>query len=191
MTRIVFLFVALFLLSCVRGRDDGSVPRETAWPRVDMPDSVYSSISAGDLRLMVNTGAKVDLSEVGEGWWVTISYGGFASPTVYITLTECGPEEIEAVLANRLERRRLNLGSDSYELTELSLRDGWEASMAVSRGSMTTPVQILAHDDRSVLSGVLMLSVVDSLSHEPVVVAPIVDAVERDVLVMLKNLDVE
>ncbi len=56
---------------------------------------------------------------------------------------------------------------------------------------MTTPVQLLAHDRDRVLSGALTLSLPDSLAADPAMIAPVVDAVERDMTVLLKGLDDE
>ncbi len=174
--------------SCGGRGGDASVPRPVAWPRVEIPDSVYGSVDAGGVSLLINESADVNVSPAEGGTWIDVSYPVFGSPRMYLTLTECGPEGLEAVMANRRERESLNLGGQRYELTELSTPGGWSCSMSVARGSMTTPVQILAHDGRRVLSGALTLSLPDSLASDPAVIAPVVDAVERDMLVLLKGL---
>lgn len=171
------------------GRGDGqAVPRPAAYPRVEIPDSAYRRVDVGGLTLTVNSAATVSVTPVDGGAWVDIAYPAFSSPRMYLTLTECGPDGLEGVMANRRERESLNLGGRRYELTELSTPGGWECSMSVARGSMTTPVQILAHDNRRVLSGAMMLSLPDSLAADPAVIAPAVAAVERDMIVLLKGL---
>lgn len=187
-----WLAALLTIVAACGGRGDGPVvPRPAAYPRVEIPDSAYRRVDVGGLTLMVNSVADVRVTPVDGGAWVDISYPVFSSPRMYLTLTECGPGGLDGVMANRRERESLNLGGRRYELTELSTPGGWSCTMSVARGSMTTPVQILAHDDRRVLSGALMLSLPDSLASDPAVIAPAVEAVGRDMIVLLKGLDDE
>lgn len=186
MTGLAALLVAV--AACGSRGDNQVVPRPVAYPRVEIPDSAYKTVHVGALNLLVNGAARVKVTPVEEGAWVDVSYPVFSSPRMCLTLTECGPERLGAVIANRSERERLNLGGQRYELTELTVPGGWECTMSVARGSMTTPVQILAHDGSRVLSGALVLSVPDSLMTDPAAVRPVVDAVARDMIVMLKAL---
>ena len=189
---MAWLAALLTSVAACGGRDDGTVvPRPVAYPRVEIPDSAYRRVDVDGLKLRVNSIAEVMVTPVDGGAWVDISYPVFSSPRMYLTLTECGPGGLDDVLANRRERESLNLGGRRYELTELSTPGGWNCTMSVARGAMTTPVQILAHDDRRVLSGALMLSLPDSLMADPTVIAPAVEAVERDMIVLLKGLDGE
>lgn len=185
------LALLLSAVACGGRGGDTAVPRPVAYPRVEIPDTAYKVTDACGVRLLINEYADVKVSPVGNGAWIDVSYPVFASPRIYLTLTECGSEGVEAVLANRRERESLNLGGLRYELTELTTPGGWVCSMSVARGSMTTPVQILAHDGSRVLSGALMLSLPDSLMSDPAVAAPVVDAVARDMIVMMKGLDNE
>jgi hypothetical protein len=160
-----------------------------AYPRLDMPDSVYTTVEASGVRLLVNELTGVSISHRGSrNTWIDVSYGGFASPTVHITVTEYNPGDAKGFIDNRRERMRLNLGGVSYELTELTTPSGWTCEMAVARGIPTTPVQILAYDSRHMISGALMLDIPDSLAYDPIATAPIIDAVTRDMTVMIKGL---
>ena len=103
-------------------------------------------------------------------------------------VTEYNPGDAKGFIDNRRERMRLNLGGLSYELTELTTPSGWTCEMAVARGIPTTPVQILAYDSRHMISGALMLDIPDSLAYDPIATAPIIDAVTRDMTVMMKGL---
>lgn len=183
------LLLLMSLSGCgKRGDNDTVVPRPMAYPHIETADSAFRSIDAAGVRLLVNSNAEINLSPRDDGAWIDISYPIFSNPQFHLTLTKCGSANLDAVLANRREREALNLGGQRYELTELVTPGGWSCTMSVARGSMTTPVQILAHDASSVLSGALTLSLPDSLASDPQMAAPIIDMVERDMIVLLKGL---
>lgn len=183
-------FLLLVALSgCGNRGDNGTaIPRPVAYPHIEVADSSFRSIDAAGLRLMVNSNATVNQSPRDDGAWIDISYPLFSNPQLHLTLTRCDAGRIEAVLANRREREALNLGGQRYELTELVTPGGWNCTMSVARGSLTTPVQILAYDASSVLSGALTLMLPDSLASDPQMAAPIIDMVERDLIVLMKGL---
>jgi hypothetical protein len=157
-----------------------------------MPDSSYVDHPvAGGVTLRVNEGAGVNVSSRDGAEWVDIRYKGvWGEPGVYLTVTCAQSGEVDEVMANRRERMALNLGGQRYELIELTSAGGWECMMAVARGSLTTPVQILARKDGRVISGALVLTLpdADGVAPDPVAFAPVVDAVERDMLTLLKSL---
>lgn len=197
MTRAGRIFAAVSLLGLLLtgcgNTDNGhqAVPRPVAYPRLDVPDSTFTIIDAGGLQLTVNENTDVNVSSTDNGAWIDVSYAGYASPRLFLTITDCRDAETMAeTLANRRERMILNLGSNRYTLTELSTPSGWTCAMTVARTSLTTPVQILAHNADKVLSGAFTITVPDSViaNPEPVFIAPVVDAAERDMLVMLKSL---
>lgn len=98
-----------------------------------------------------------------------------------------GADELAKAIDNRHERMALNTGGASTELTQLVSDGGWECELALTRSSVTTPVQILAHDSRGrVLSGTLYLSLPAETPADSV--APVVMAVGRDLTETLKHL---
>ncbi|MDE6395444.1 MAG: hypothetical protein K2K77_08890 [Duncaniella sp.] len=190
---IIVSLLGTLLTGCGGSADNRrqAIPRPVAYPRLDVPDSAFTTIDAGGVQLTVNENTGVNVSSTDNGAWIDISYDGYASPQVYLTITDCRDAETMAeTLANRRERMILNLGSNRYTLTELSTPSGWTCAMTVARTSLTTPVQILAHNADKVLSGAFTISLPDSVSAnpDPVFIAPIVDAAERDMLVMLRSL---
>ena len=173
------------------GNEHHAVPRPVAYPRIAVPDSTYTTVTADGVQLTVNDNADVKVSPTDNGAWIDVTYGGYASPRIYLTVTGCPDStSLNTTLANRHERMLLNLGSNRYTLTELTTPTGWTCAMTVARSSLTTPVQILAHNDNKVLSGAFTISLPDSVSTntDPVAIAPLVDIAERDMLVMLKSL---
>ena len=168
-----------------------AIPRPMAYPRIAVPDSSFTAVEADGIRLLVNENTDVNVSPTDNGAWIDVSYGGYGSPRLYLTVTDCpDTDAMSATLTNRRERMILNLGSNRYTLTELTTPSGWTCAMTVARTSLTTPVQILAHNDDKVISGAFTVTLPDSVSSvtDPVAIAPIVDAAERDMLVMLKSL---
>lgn len=193
-TAVVVPSLLIGMAGCGGGSGDSrvAVPRPEAYPRVVMPDSSYVDLPmAGGVTLRVNEGAGVNVSSRDGAEWVDIRYKGvWGDPGVYLTVTCAQSCEVDEVMANRRERMALNLGGQRYELTELTSAGGWECMMAVARGSLTTPVQILARKDGRVISGALVLTLpdADGVAPDPVAFAPVVDAVERDMLTLLKSL---
>lgn len=198
MTRAGRIFATILLTGTLltgcggnRANETQAVPRPVAYPRIAVPDSAFTTIDADGVKLTVNENTDVNVSSTDNGAWIDVSYGGYGSTRLYLTVTDCPDAEImDETLANRRERMILNLGSNRYTLTELSTPSGWTCAMAVARTSLTTPVQILAHNADKVLSGAFTVTLPDSVSAniDPVFIAPIVDAAERDMLVMLKSL---
>ncbi len=58
---------------------------------------------------------------------------------------------------NRRERMELNSGGATTVITELTSAGNWHCELAETRTSLTTPVQLLATDSASVLSGAFYL----------------------------------
>ena len=80
----------------------------------------------------------------------------------------------------------LNSGGAMTELTELTSDGGWQCLLAMTRSSLTTPLQILAHDGKNVISGTLYFNFPPATSPDSI--SPIVDAVNRDLIHTLKHI---
>lgn len=179
------------LAACTHsGHSAAPVPRPTAYPRMEIPDSEYVCVDAAGTGILVNGNARTGVKPHGDSCvWIDVDYGVFASPKMHLTLTICPPGKTGSVTDNRHERMRLNLGGRRHELTEFYTPSGWICEMTVAKNSPTTPIQILAsNNDGRVLSGAMVLHTPDSLAGDPEAVAPIIDAVTRDMTVMMKNL---
>ena len=183
--------VAMVGGSCGRDRGTVAVPRPQAYPRIDFPDSVYVPIEVGGVTMLFNDATEIHESPSGamRGAWIDVRYKCLTSPELYLTLTQ-SDDSVEMALAldNRLERMALNLGSERGEILELTSRGGWMCRLLVAPASMTTPVQLLAWREGEMLSGALVVSVPDSIGADAAYIEPVVSGVERDMLVLLKNL---
>lgn len=176
------------LSSCGRS-GDRPVPKPEGWPRIEMPAAEYTADSYGGVELLFNSRATVESREAKEGgWWIDVTYPGISEAKIYLSLVNTsGAEEMAKALANRHERMELNTAGASTELTQLTSEGGWECELAVTRSSVTTPVQLLAHDGKGrILSGALYLTL--PAGTAPDSIAPVVSAVGRDLTETLKHL---
>lgn len=181
------LLAAIILSGCGGERGGRAVPLPTAWPRIEMPDSVYVATDADGVSLSLNAGADVAQTPREDGVWMDVSYPTFPAARIYLTINRLRPGEARDAVANRLERITLNAGGMPTEKLEFSNPAGWECLMTLTPSSVTTPVQAVATGgDGRILSATLYLSVPQSANPDSV--APAVDAVRRDMLVMLKEL---
>lgn len=177
------------LLLCSCGSGDGgrhAAPLPQAFPRIGMPGPEYTVADTLMHPLTVNASALLTAVRRDGGEWIDIAYPQFGQGRVYLTINNVAPGREEEMLANRTERMALNTGGMPGELTELTSRGGWHCSMLLTRGSVTTPVQVLASGPGMMLSGALHLSVPQTTPPDSV--SPVVDAVARDMMEMLKSL---
>lgn len=183
---------------------DRPVPKPEGYPRIEIPASLYTLTDISGIALHLNTAAIVSRrpSSASESsavdslvvptattsaTWLDVTYPTFPGSRIYLTLLPIAtPSEMDAALANRIERMQLNTGGNPTELIELTSDGGWQCQMAVTRSSLTTPIQILARGDRRLLSGALYLDYPPET--QPDSVAPIVDTVRRDLIHALKHL---
>lgn len=150
-----------------------------AYPRIELYPSTYRLHNG----LAVNDSARLDsLSPE----WFNIVYPRYGV-TVNCSRTRVdSPEQLATVISNRLERFSRNLGSHSGEVASLTSASGWGGVLFVAPSALKTPVQFLATDSAHVvLSGT---AVMDNPGTAPDSIAPVIDAIEADLLYLLKQL---
>lgn len=175
------------------GKDTGNVtpvPRRQAYPRIEIPDSAYTDITAGTttIHIAVNEAAIVTLrtSDDGNSQFVDTAYPKFNS-TIFFTVTPVDRTTVADVIANRMERVRLNLGASDAELLEFDSPGGFENKLFVSRGDISTPVQFVATDGNAfVVSGAAFVRDASPVTADSI--APIVNMLRRDILHALKTM---
>lgn len=182
------LAAALMFGSCSERADSNkAVPKPEAWPRIEIPAGEYSVSTFDDTEIPFNTSANVDRQDRDGGIWIDVTYPTFANTRLYLTLLPMTDRrELTEAIENRRERMELNTGGAVTELTELTSEGDWEGLLAVTRSSLTTPVQLLAHDGRHLLSGALYFNFPPETPADSV--APIVRTVRRDMLHALKHI---
>lgn len=181
------LIPALALLVTACGGDRPPVPRPRAFHRIEIPAAVYDTITAGGLTLLTNSAARIiEKPAEGNSKWIDITYPGMGNATVFCSITEVTPSTAAAVTDNRLERMALNSGGNRSELTEFITPSGFSCRLMTTPSGTATPVQFLAVGESTVVSGVLMVNV--ATGFRPDSIAPVVDAVGRDMITLMSNL---
>ncbi len=181
------LLCASILTGCVSDNSEHPIPKPEGWPRIDTPEANYSVHDCSGIKLLFNSEAKVEIEDKNNGCWINVSYPTFHNAHIYLSLTAIEKKRLSDILKNRRERMELNTSGAATVLSELVSGNGeWNCELASTRSSLTTPIQILAYNPNYVLSGALYLN----LQHDatPDSVAPIVNTIERDMFVTLKNL---
>lgn len=173
-------FLCLMALSAGCARRPAPVPRPHAFPRIEVYPETYHAVN----NLMINDSARFEPG-VTEGWF-DIVYPAY-NVRVNCTLTHTESSlHLQSVIDNRIERLERNAAGAPGELTELTSTEGVGGMLIVTPGALATPVQFLATDSaRYVLSGSAVFA---SPGASPDSVAPIVNAIERDMIYMLKHL---
>lgn len=187
-TALTLAALAIFYSCGNDGARQRPVPKPEAWPRIEVPSAEYSMTAIGPVGFMLNKSAIIDIKKKESGWWADIRYPHFPDATIYLSVTETTSHDALAdAIDNRRERMALNAGGAVTEFTRLTSDGGWAAECALTRSSLTTPVQFLASDGHSLLlSGALYLILPPDAAADSV--SPIVNAVNRDVTKALKNL---
>lgn len=162
------------------------VPRPTAWPRITLYDSVYNAIDSIPVVFEANAASEIVHTRPG---WVNINYPAYAS-TIYLTVTQTTPAEIESVVDNRLERMALNIADNTDVNQEHIVSPDFESIMLVSPGTRSTPVQFVSTDRRStVVSGTAFLHNAGQIASTDSV-APVIESLRHDIVHALKNLTI-
>lgn len=189
-TLSLLLPVCLASLLCAcsgqTSRDKTPVPRPEAWPRIAIYDSIYQVVDSLPVVFEANASAKIEHTRPG---WVNINYPAYAS-TIYLTVTQTTPAEIESVVDNRLERMALNIADNTDVTQEHIVSPDFESIMLISHGTRSTPVQFVSTDRRStVVSGTAFLHNAGQIASTDSV-APVIESLRHDIVHALKNLTI-
>lgn len=183
--------ILLLLLSFCTGSGDtgttsGAVPRRYAYPRLQLPDSIYKSVEGLPIDIEVNAESDVEVTkEDNAGLWLTVSYP-VPEAEIYYTFTPVSEQSVPEVIDNRLERISLNLGGNEAEMLEFQTPAGL-AVRIFKGGSVTTPVQFIATDYSTVVvSGSAFMEGLSALSRDSL--SPAVEVLTRDIIHSLTTL---
>lgn len=187
-TLSLLLPVCLASLLCAcsgqTSRDKTQVPRPEAWPRIAIYDSIYQVVDSLPVVFEANASAKIEHTRPG---WVNINYPAYAS-TIYLTVTQTTPAEIESVVDNRLERMALNIADNTDVTQEHIVSPEFESLMLVSPGTRSTPLQFVATDRCStVVSGTAFFHNAGQITSTDSV-TPVIESLKRDLVHALNNL---
>lgn len=188
MPRLSAISAIAGLLLCACGPRDGRgappVPKPDAWPRIEIAPEAYGQSIDG---FAVNDSATIEPGD--SAGWYTLSYPAYGAATrIYLTMARTAPGGLADAVANRIERMALNAGGGRSQLTELMSEGGYECRVMTTPAGTVTPVQFLAfrRSGGEIVSGALFID--GAATAEPDSFAPVVRAVERDIIHALKHL---
>lgn len=172
-------------------RDDVAIPRRVAYPRINVPDSIYRPISGAMLHFEVNTSALAALDTTqnkdADTQWYNIDYPDY-SATLHCTLSRLDKSSLPAAIANRQERMALNIGDLFAEITEFSNPEGFHSIIVQTQGATPLPLQFLSTDSLHLMVYGALYFKNESAINNPDSIAPIISAVNRDIIHTLKTL---
>lgn len=175
-------------LACSCGRErPAPVPRPKAYPRAALYEGAYVPVTVDgfeDDTLQLNACAQVSRPRPG---WLDARYPAYGI-TLNCTMTHpAGAGAMESALANRAERMALNVGGEDAVMQSFTSRSGRYVTVLTSARALRTPVQFIATDSVGFL---FTGSAVGDFSAgtDADSVAPVIKAVEADIIHMLKEL---
>lgn len=187
---IIAVIITLSLSECTN-QQGNYIPRRTAYPRINICDTVYVKTSLLPIHFEINaeaiaTNDSTHISTNG-GKWINIFYPKY-NATLYCTYTPVNACTLDQVIDNRIERISLNIGSLTSEITEISNPSGITSKIIYTPESVVTPLQFIATDNLSwVVSGAFSFNEIsNNISIDSI--SPILDAVNADILHSIKNL---
>lgn len=172
--------LVVFAVSCTAPDTRVPIPRRTAYPRIEVYDSVYAPIpQSRRLNLELNASATTKVLRDSTGiLWLDVEYPRYGA-VLHLTLTEASGDGLAGVARNREDRFRRDTDGMKVVMTSV---DNEYADVVIGRGQgpTITPLHLMATDGASFyLSGALELKAVPSSVDE---VAPVVDAVYGDLI---------
>lgn len=169
-TRLLTLAAATIAVCAGCSSSDNPVPRREAYARIEAYGHQYTPVGADSVpvRVMAATGADVKVSRGGKGaWWVTIRYPRYHA-SMYVTIVPASPDSLPAVMAERMERLALDMGSASPRI-ERWQRGKYTGITATAPWLLTTPAKMMAHDGKHLVSATVFCEgYIDADHLEPV-----------------------
>lgn len=158
------------------------IPRRTAYPRPQLPDTVLAAADGLPLKFEVNTQAATELPRPD---WLNIRYPMLRA-TIHVTFTAAADSStLDEVRRNRMQRLMLNAGDKPSNHTEFTNPDGFDVLIVETEG-ISTPLQFLASGpDRWVVSGAAYL---DSYNAAADSLRPIIQAIRHDIYRAMQHL---
>lgn len=135
---------AVSLVAC--SKSDTAVPREHAYPRIALCDTVYRVVRVSSVSFEVNADAELDTRSTA----CDIHYPRY-NATIYVGVAAVNPDSIAAHRANRLQRMALNLDGVPAHYGDVEASGGSLARLVIADGLSATPVQGLYADSGGIV----------------------------------------
>lgn len=186
MRRLVIATAILAILCACSGSGHRAVPRPEGYPRIAVPDTVYADTTLGPITFSLNSAATATLTPRGRQQWINLRYPSLPEVEIYLTVSTAEGDDMRSMLENRLERIALDSRGLPTQTTDIASAGQWEARLYTTPGNIATPFHILATRGHTLLSGAAYLRYPQST--QPDSVAPVIEALRRDLTVMLHSL---
>lgn len=184
--RITAATTIYFAASC-SGGGEVAVPRPSANPRIEAPDSVYRKVNGVPATWIVNEAAEDSVSSghTDGSTWLNVMYPR-GEATMFCTFTPVTPATCGAVIENRSERMALNAGNNQSEITSFKSSGGFEINLMETSHGTVTPLQFIATSPGMVVTGAVYIPTLTEATNDSL--APVVEYLKRDVMSALINL---
>ncbi len=169
--------VMSLIVSCGHPKDD-AVPRRPGYYRLEQYPAQYQWHNETPRMLYANACAKFSSEKKEDGsYWATVAYPRYKA-YIYYTFTPLAERDATALVENRLERMRLDLGNATDLSTEEYLNpNGINVWTIFAPQALNTPVKFLAMDKDWMISGTAFLDNATDADS----VAPVIEILTRDV----------
>ncbi len=186
--KLFIIIPLLFAISACSSGDNNTesvaMPRRTGYPRLSLPKPDYSAVKGIDWHLLANSSATPALGSSEGNSWVTLNYTALGEVSIMLTIIPAHASEIPDILDNRAERINLNLGGNPGKVWEVM--DSTLSGEIIVNNSISTPVQLLVTDNRSVvLSGAAFIPALTPSTRDSL--NPIVDYLLNDAITLIQN----
>ncbi len=177
---------AVSLVAC--SKSDTAVPREHAYPRIALYDTVYRVVRVSSVSFEVNADAALDTRSTA----CDIHYPRY-NATIYVGVAAVKPDSIAAHRANRLQRMALNLDGVPAHYGDVEASEGSLARLVIADGLSATPVQALYADTVNgiVVSAAAFMHDGTLMQRGPAAVdslRPVTEALTADMIRLLRTI---
>ncbi len=181
--RILLIIMAVCALMCSCGGGEcTAVPRPKAFPRMSLYPAEYVSDTVNGMPLSVNSSALIERPADNQ---LTLSYPAYGLK-VYVTVLHPEAGQMERLVAGRMQRMELDMGSDLT--VETAENDRYYRSLGMARSEITpTPYEFMvcAPGPTLVWGAAAWLGVPENADS----VAPAAQAVLADIRRMINDIE--
>ena len=166
--------------------EGSDVPLRYAYPRVAVPDTVYSRLQSGPLSFEVNSAAMACASANDRG--LDLFYPAYRGKIYLSVNDEMSAERLASAITNRRQSFALNHAGAPAKSSVFVNDAGFVCELTYTDEAIVTPVLFLAHDGRKLLfSGAFAFDALDRRATADSV-APVTAAIRADVMRLLHSL---
>lgn len=182
----IFIIITSLTIICCNDSNKAITPRPIGYARITPIDSTYTHIQHHKIYFATNNSAQV-IHDSTNTQWYNIVYPQY-NAIIYCSFTPTTESTIAKIIQNRVERISLNIGDNPSISTELKNDNNFVSTIIKTPTGTINPLQFISTDNVSwVISGTLLLK--ESLSSKSDSLLPVIDAIERDIIYALENIN--